>query len=296
MLFRKHKRFASLLALILLSIALLLCFLFGSSYDKKKGEIKESFLTDEEAFAKVYPLLSPTPKDLDSNRPEILTVLTPTDQEALTITEGGNYLLSGNSKHPLIIDAPEESVHLFFDGLSISSKKGPALLCKNASKLLITLNEGSENILSDSGDYPSDGNFACLYSNCSLTINGKGKLTVNGYYKDAIHTKDVAKILNSTLTIKSKRTGISANDGLYMDACSINLSSEKNGLVTKKKGGDGKGNLVIKNSDLSIIAGRYCFVSEKADLLIFDTNLSLRSVLKDYYVGGKVFLEERGNP
>lgn len=153
---------------------------------------------------------------------------------------------------------------MFFDNVAVTSKTGPAIYCQGANKLIITLLPGTENRISDSGSYRADAELeACIYSECDLTINGTGELVVNGYYKDAIQSKDIVKILDGVDTIKCKRTGIHGNDGI-----------------------------LISGGEFSIIAGRYAFVAAKADLLVYNCTVFERNIVNTYDVGGTTSIQE----
>ena len=151
----------------------------------------------------------------------------------------------------------------------------------------------TENVISDSASYPADGEIeACIYSECDLTINGTGILLVNGYYKDAIRSKDIVKILDGIYTIKCKRTGIRGNDGVLISGGNLKISSEKYGIKTTNSGPEGRGNLIVSGGELTVIAGQYAFVVTQADLLIYNCTVFDRSVVDTYNVGGTSNIQE----
>ena len=133
---------------------------------------------------------------------------------------------------------------------------------------------------------------ACIYSECDMTFNGSGALTANGYYKDAIRSRDVMKLLGGDYSIKCKRTAIHGTDGIVVTDGNFTISSEKFGLKTTKKSPEGRGNIIISGGEFSIIAGRYAFVAEKANLYIYDCAVYQRSVMSAYDVAGKVRVQE----
>ena len=97
----------------------------------------------------------------------------------LVITEGGDYLLRGNLQGKILVDAGEHLVHLFLDGVNIEVEEGNALLVQGASKVVLTLMDGTENRLADAPYYRTNEEYdACIYSFPDLTVNGTGSLVL----------------------------------------------------------------------------------------------------------------------
>ncbi|MCI1398112.1 MAG: carbohydrate-binding domain-containing protein [Lachnospiraceae bacterium] len=76
------------------------------------------------------------------------------DGTTVTITEAGVYVLSGTlDDGEIIVDAGDtDKVQLVLDGVDITNADGPAILVRSADKVFVTLTEGSENTLSDTGE------------------------------------------------------------------------------------------------------------------------------------------------
>ena len=184
-------------------------------------------------------------------------------------------------------------MHLILAGVDIRAVEGPAILIENADRVIITLEAGSDNVIVDSGsplpDSDSDG---CIFSRVDLTFNGTGRLDVTGLYADAIRSKNRVKIVEGEYRIHAKRAGIRDNDGVLIAGGSIFIGSEKYGLKTTNTGPDGRGNLMITGGTLSIVAGRYAFVVEKASLYLYDCSVQTNSVVNDFDVNGPRFVED----
>jgi hypothetical protein len=214
-------------------------------------------------------------------------------KETVEISEGGDYCLSGSLNGVIHISTKDQIVHLYLNGFDLVSGGGPAILCENADKLVITLMEGTENSVSDSGDYRGyDDAEACITSESDITINGTGILNVNGYYKDAIRSKDILKILSGTIAIQCKRNAVYGNDGILVHGGKLTVSSEKYGFRTVSKGAEGRGNLIITGCEMNLIAGRYGFVTEKADLYIYNCAIVCHNVMGICDTGGNAYIEE----
>ena len=108
--------------------------------------------------------------DLDASREELL------------ITDGGDYRLRGRLNGTVRVAAEDQIVHLFLSSVEIQSATSPAINVESAGKVIITVEPGSENTLSDGGKYNGDVSDACLFSTCDLTVNGGGSLSGSGFF------------------------------------------------------------------------------------------------------------------
>lgn len=280
-------------ALIILISVLVICWKVGTDYEVSAAKEQVEIPSSAAGLEENYSYLAATQFDQETEISDPVDVDLSHVKDGYELTSGGQFRLTGELRGTLVINAPEQNVHLFLDNVSITSKSGPALFCQDASKLVITLMPNTENVISDSGSYHADTQIeACIYSECDLTINGTGMLVVNGYYKDAIRSKDVAKILDGTYTITCKRTGIHGNDGVLISGGNLKISSEKYGIKTTKEGAEGRGNLIISGGELSVIAGRYAFVVTQADLMIYNCAVFDRSIVDTYNVGGTANIQE----
>jgi len=101
---------------------------------------------------------------------------------AVTISHSGSYYIEGSlSDGQIRVEVPDENadagtVKLVFKGVDISGKSAPAIFVKNADKTSITVEDGTENSISDgetaySGDYLDN---ALIEAKDDLTIKGGG--------------------------------------------------------------------------------------------------------------------------
>ena len=207
------------------------------------------------------------------------------------IEKGGEYVLAGECHQTITIDAHDELVHLFLNNVTVETAVGPALYIESAGKVVITLPEGTMNTLFDAAYYKNEDLNATITASCDLTINGPGTLYVCGYYKDAIHSKDVVKVLGSTVQLKAKRYGIKGNDGMVLEPEYLTIESEKNGCQTSNAGKEDKGIIDIRGGELSIISGQYA-LSSVSDVYIREGNIYLNSVVGDIYTEGQQYIAE----
>ena len=179
----------------------------------------------------------------------------------VTITAAGTYLVKGSAPDAtLTIDAAKtDKIQLVFDGVSISCTDGPAVYIKCADKVFITLADGSENFLSDGDSYEivDDGSTldAALFSKEDLTINGSGRLTVNGNYKHGIVSKDDLVITGGIITITSVKAGIDGKDCVKIGGGTIRITAGSDGIRSSNDEDTSRGYIYISGGTIDITAG-----------------------------------------
>ncbi|MFY0760822.1 carbohydrate-binding domain-containing protein [Metabacillus dongyingensis] len=169
----------------------------------------------------------------------------------ITIRTSGVYMISGKlDDGQIIVDAEDKgSVRLVLNGVEINSSTNSPIYVKKAEKTIVSLEEGTENYLSDGETYvyensEEDEPNAALFSKDNLTINGSGKLVVHGNYNNGITSKDQLKITGGTLQIDSADDGLMGRD----------LLAIKEGNVSIKAGGDGMKSTNDKDASKAAIA------------------------------------------
>lgn len=178
----------------------------------------------------------------------------------LTLCRGGNYAISGKAQDCRMVISvyDDEIVHLILDNMELHTDKGPAVYVEQAGKVVITLKENTESMLSDGTGYET-AKEACLFSNSDLTINGGGRLNVYGYYHDAIRSKDRVKIVDTNLYVRSQNDGIRGNDGIVCENSAIWLESRGTGFLTDSE----KGYVVISGGSCKVTAGENAIFADE---------------------------------
>ncbi len=150
----------------------------------------------------------------------------------ITITSGGDFTVTGVSDNGQIVIDTEEKVKLRLSGMSLTNPTGSAIYVKNADKAYITIADGTENTLTDGETYTSgdENEKGTITSRDNLEIKGKGKLTINGNYKNGIDASDSLDIENGNITITAKNDGINVNDTLTVTDGTINITAESDGM------------------------------------------------------------------
>ena len=161
----------------------------------------------------------------------------------INISEGGEYNISGEFKHSIIVDSTEK-VKLNLNNVTIDSQITAAIANKSNGELIINLMKDTTNVLKDNGSSEFDG---CIYSEGKLTIEGEGALKVYGNQEEgegiATTTNDIT-INGGNIYIESADDGLNAGgDG--------GIITINNGNVFIKANGDG----IDSNKDLIINGG-----------------------------------------
>ena len=89
---------------------------------------------------------------------------------------------------------------------------------------------------------------AAIYSENDITISGTGKLTVEGGYEDAIHSKTNLTIENGTYTITASHHGLNAKKLLTVKDGSLDITTVEDALHSK-------GDVTVEKGTIDINAG-----------------------------------------
>ena len=197
------------------------------------------------------------------------------DGKTITINEAGTYQFSGKLSEGQIKLKTEGTVNFIFDNFSLSNSKDAPIVGESGN-LNIILADNTENTVSDqraanteedsstisanaqNADINSNENTktdtkeetydAAIYSENDITISGKGKLTVEGGYEDAIHSKTNLSIENGTYTITASHHGLNAKKLLTVKDGSFAITTVEDALHSK-------GDVTVEKGNIDIIAG-----------------------------------------
>lgn len=185
------------------------------------------------------------------------------EENTLTIKAGGTYMISGNLDDGQIsIDSEDKkTVRLVLDGVDINSSDTAAINVVNAEKTVISLEEGTENIISDGEQYvyedsDTDEPNAAIFSKDDLTINGSGSLIVDGNYNNGITSKDELKITGGDIQITAADDGLMGRDLVAVTAGTIAIEAGGDGIKTSNDKDAAKGNIALEGGEFSIVSGK----------------------------------------
>ena len=200
-----------------------------------------------------------------------------------TITQAGTYSLSGSlTDGQIVVDTKdEEVVRLLFNEVDISNAASSAVVVSNAEKVVIILEDGTRNQVSDASIYvypdaETDEPNAAIFSASDLTITGNGSLTVNGNSNDGIASKDGLIIAGGNITVNAVDDGIRGKDYVVVEGESINIVSKGDGLKSDNAEDAAKGFIDIKSGSLNITSGGDA-ITAQTDVIIADGAFELQT-------------------
>ena len=200
-----------------------------------------------------------------------------------TITAGGTYVLTGTLSETLVIDAGDtEKVQLVLSGVTISVSDGPAIYVKSADKVFLTVEAGTENLLSDGESYSlTDGTTsvdACVFSKSDLTINGSGVLTILGNNAHGVVSKDDLVVTAEHLSVTAAKTALTGKDSVTLADATVHLIAGTDAIRSDNDEDSEKGSVTISGSSVTIEAGK--------DGVQAETSLSIETSTLDITTGG----------
>lgn len=152
----------------------------------------------------------------------------------VTITKEGIYILSGNLNGQIVVDTDKTAkVQIVLNGVTISSESTAAIQVKQADKVLLTLAKGSENTLTETGEFASDASSTVdgvIFSKDDLTINGTGTLKISTASGHGVVSKDDLVIASGTIDITSSGHGLQGKDSVRIADGTITINSSNDGI------------------------------------------------------------------
>lgn len=204
--------------------------------------------------------------------------------ETVTISQAGTYILSGTATNGRIIVSADKTaeIKLIFNGVDITCADNAPLLVSKAKKVYIVLEDGTENVLTDSASYSlgeDDSNTdGAIFSKADLTINGSGTLTVNANYKHGIVSKDDLVITGGNINVTSASTAMEGKDSVKISGGTFNISAGTNGIKSTNTEASDKGFISVTGGSFTLVANNDAFEAE--------TVLSIQDGSFDITTGG----------
>jgi hypothetical protein len=187
------------------------------------------------------------------------------DGSVVTISEAGTYVLTGALQNGGIVVAAtaDDTVRLVLNGIDISNLTGAPIYASRCDKLIVTLADGTENLITDGGKdfvYANENESdeepnAAVFGKGDLTINGSGTLTVNAGYSNGIGTNDNLIVAGGNLIINAANHGLRGNDSVTVLAGSIKIDAAADGVQTNNDTDAEKGWIYMADGAFDIIAG-----------------------------------------
>ncbi|MBM7708874.1 carbohydrate-binding domain-containing protein [Enterococcus lemanii] len=181
----------------------------------------------------------------------------------VSITQGGTYILSGSATNgQLKVNvSKEDSVHLIFDGVTLSNDFGPAIWIEEADQVIATLVTGTVNTFTDASEYQNQTEEskedAVFYSQADLTINGSGTLAITGNYKNGLVSKDDLVLISGVYQIEAVKDAVVGKDMVSIYDGDYTLTTQEgDGIKANNDSESEKGYVAIEGGLMTIQAGR----------------------------------------
>lgn len=151
--------------------------------------------------------------------------------ESVTITNAGTYVLSGQLKDgQIVVNADsKDTVRLVLNGVQIESKDKAPIYIENADKVILSLEEGTENILIDNASNNEEQD-AVIYAKDDLTINGKGSLLIEANNKHGISCNNELVIMEGHLNILAVGDGIHVKEDTLIQSGELTIEAEQDAI------------------------------------------------------------------
>lgn len=179
-----------------------------------------------------------------------------------TITKSGTYRISGTLKNGSItvnVDktTDEGTVYLVLNSVNINSDDGTPINIIEAKDVVLVLEDGSENTVTQGAITTTDEDFpsGAIFSKADLAITGSGTLHVTTKYNDGITSRDDLKITDSTIQIEAVNDGIVGKDLLETDNAVITIDCGKDAMRATNETDADKGNLLVSGGSYTLTSG-----------------------------------------
>ena len=177
----------------------------------------------------------------------------------VNITADGTYLIKGTLDDGTVaVNAPDDAkMQIILSGAHITSSDYAALHIVSADKVFLTLADGTENSLTNSGTFNTtdeDNVDGALFSKQDLTVNGTGALTVESAAGHGIVCKDDLVLTGGTIEISSASHGIDANDSVRIKDTALSITAGKDGIHADNSDDETLGFIYMSSGSLDIEA------------------------------------------
>lgn len=183
------------------------------------------------------------------------------ENKQIFIRTTGTYVIDGALKDgQIIVDAEDAgTVRIVLNGATIHSSTSAPIYIKQADKTVLSLEENTENTLSDATEYvyadgETDEPEAAIFSKDDLTINGTGTLAVSGNFQDGISSRDDLKITGGKIKVTSVDDGIVGRDLFALKEATVSIKATGDGVKASNDEDESKGNIMLESGSLSIQA------------------------------------------
>lgn len=177
----------------------------------------------------------------------------------VTITDEGTYILTGTLDDGMIIVNAEKTdkTRLVLNDVSIHSQSSAPICILQADKVFITTAEGTENSLSNGGNFTAidENNIdAVIFSKEDLTLNGNGNLIITSPAGHGIVSKDSLTVTGGSYDVNCASHALSGKDEISIAGGSYVLVTGKDGIHAENADDPTAGTVYISGGSYEIQA------------------------------------------
>lgn len=192
------------------------------------------------------------------------------------IRSAGTYRITGalNDGQIIVNTKDAGAVKLILDNAQVSCSNNAPICVLAADEVIIQLEAGTENTITDGASYVFASPNAALFSRVDMKITGSGSLRVTGKYNDGIASKDGLIIESGTIFVSAVDDGIRGKDYLIIKGGKLTLNTGGDGLKADNAINATLGYVKIENGSVNIVAGGDAIQAE-TNVLIIGGNFDL---------------------
>ena len=173
------------------------------------------------------------------------------DGSCVTLLDEGTYLISGTlDDGQILVDADDtDKVQIVLSGADITSTDSAAIYSLNADKVFVTLEEGTDNTLTNGGTYAAidENNIdGVIFSKTDLTLNGSGSLSINAQAGHGVVSKDELTITDGSYSVTAAEHGLVGKDSLALLEAHSKSQQKRTAFTPKMQMIHPKGSCILR--------------------------------------------------
>lgn len=158
----------------------------------------------------------------------------------------------------LTVEIPAgETARLVLCGVDMHCERGPVIYSNGGGTVVLLLENGTENTLSDGKSYLYSGSKvreAAISVEGDLLITGGGSLSVEAIHNDALRSESTLAVAEGTLEITAWRDGLVAGQELQISGGQLSIACGRTGL-SASSAKSGQGSVTLAGGTVALICG-----------------------------------------
>ena len=150
-----------------------------------------------------------------------------------------------------------ETARLVLCGVDMHCERGPVIYSNGGGTVVLLLENGTENTLSDGKSYLYSGSKvreAAISVEGDLLITGGGSLSVEAIHNDALRSEGTLAVAEGTLEITAWRDGLVAGQELQISGGQLSIACGRTGL-SASSAKSGQGSVTLAGGTVALICG-----------------------------------------